>query len=147
MKTENFNQIPTVFDGQTKIQSQDLDSLMAQMLQQTKAVLNNSSKLNQNLKKYEIENKVNIYDLTNDDENEENLPQDGQVNKRVQNIGEQLKKLMSSSGISQTKLQVTKSNAMASMDTMGSTFNSLSAIAATSSPPPAAPRLVALKTK
>lgn len=74
MKTENFNQIPTVFDGQTKIKSQDLDSLMAQMLQQTKVVLNNSSKLNQNLKKYEIENKVNIYDLTNDDENDENLP-------------------------------------------------------------------------
>ena len=120
---------------------------MAQMLQQTKAVLNNSSKLNQNLKKYEIENKVNIYDLTNDEENEDNLPHDGQVNKRVQNIGEQLKKLMSSSGISQTKLQVTKSNAMASMDTMGSTFNSLSVIATTSSPPPAAPRLVALKTK
>jgi len=111
------------------------------MLQQTKVVLNNSSKLNSDLKKYEIENKVNIYDLTNIDENDENLPQDGQVNKRVQNIGEKLKKL------SQTKLQVTKSNAMASMDTMGSTFNSLSLIATTSSPPPAAPRLVALKTK
>ena len=117
------------------------------MLQQTKVVLNNSSKLNSDLKKYVIENKVNIYDLTNIDENDENLPQDGQVNKRVQNIGEQLKKLMSSSGVSQTKLQVTKSNVMASMDTMGSTFNSLSLIATTSSPPPAAPRLVALKTK
>ena len=117
------------------------------MLQQTKVVLNNSSKLNSDLKKYEIENKVNIYDLANIDENDENLPQDGQVNKRVQNIGEKLKKLMSSSGVSQTKLQVTKSNAMASMDTMGSTFNSLSLIATTSSPPPAAPRLVALKTK
>jgi hypothetical protein len=70
------------------------------MLQQTKVVLNNSSKLNSDLKKYEIENKVNIYDLTNIDENDENLPQDGQVNKRVQNIGEQLKKLMSSSGVS-----------------------------------------------
>jgi len=48
------------------------------MLQQTKVVLNNSSKLNSDLKKYEIENKVNIYDLTNIDENDENLPQDGQ---------------------------------------------------------------------
>ncbi len=73
MSTQNFNQIPTVVHGQTKIQSQNLDDLMASMLQQTKVVLNNSSKLNQNLKKYEIENKVNIYDLTNDDDNDDNL--------------------------------------------------------------------------
>tara|TARA_B110000285_G_scaffold186916_1_gene212462 strand:+ start:436 stop:600 length:165 start_codon:yes stop_codon:yes gene_type:complete len=54
---------------------------------------------------------------------------------------------MSSSGISQTKLQVTKSHAMASMDTMGSTFNSASVINHALSPPPAAPKLVALRAK
>lgn len=50
---------------------------MATMLHQTKQALDNSHKLNDNLRKYELENQVNIYDIHTEEDTDDYVEKGG----------------------------------------------------------------------